>query len=848
MQKIRVFWFVLFVLVFLWSPTFAQQSPLPQHEGELVAVGLNDRVEVLRDSWGVPHIYASTLRDLYFAQGFTQAQDRWWQMEFFRHTGGGEIQELTGLNAGLMGTDVFLRTLGFREVAQRELEETYSAETVAALEAFAEGVNAYLESREPEALAVEYGVLGLTGVTVEITPWTAVDSIIWGKVMALDLSGNQSGERRLSRVYAAVDPALIEDWLVEWPYGDKPTILSAEDLPISDESLSAALPPVGAGIVGLDTTLAGGFEVEQLAALGLPVGDGIGSNNWVAGGSMTESGQPLMANDMHLGIQMPSIWYEVGLHCAPVSDACPLDVAGFALSPAPGVIAGHNADISWAFTNVGPDTQDLYQIRVNPENPLQYEYNGEWRDMTVREETLNFGNGADPVTFQVRVTHFGPIINDNALAEDGTLTGFNNEDPLALRWTALEPGTLFDGVRGLNQARDWDSFRAALQNWDTPAQNVIYADRQGNIGYQTPSRIPIRAADHTGLLPVPGWTDAYEWRGFIPFDLLPRVLNPERGYIQTANQAVVPLAYYDQLAEQLGGEFGADSNYFISQFWNYGYRGQRIDQLLQELAPHTVASFQAIHGDNLDVNAMEIMPYLADLSIDDAALAELRDWLLEWDFNMHKDSPHAALWGQFISALIEMTWNDQLMGTATAGSGDRWPTSLLMAEPEHAWWDDITTTDVIETRDDILRRAFEAASGATVEALGDDRESWTWGALHTATFISNPLGLSGIAPIERRVNRGPVASSGSSEVVNATSWAVGDFAVRGAPSERAIYDLSNWDNSVSMHTTGQSGHPDSVNYDDMIESWVNITYRPMPFSREAVEAAAVTTLVLVPGE
>jgi len=847
MKVLRIVSLFGLCLLLFGSIAQAQDGPLPQHDGELAVDGLQDQVEVLRDQWGVPHIYASNTHDLFFAQGFTHAQDRWWQMEFFRHIGSGAIQELTGQNAALMGTDLFLRTMGFREVAERELAESYDEAVVANLQAFADGVNAYISSREPAQLALDYSLLGLSGVSVELEPWTMIDSLIWGKVMSLDLSGNQGFERFYSALFADLDEAMIEDWLPEWPFGEKPTIVDEEDLPISEDTLATAYDAeIGAGIVGINTRLTGNFEVADLQAVGLPVGAGIGSNNWVAHGDITETGLPLMANDMHLGIQMPSIWYEVGLHCQPVSADCPFDVVGFALSPDPGVVAGHNQNISWAFTNVGPDTQDLYQIRVNPDNELQYEWNGEWRDMTVREETLNFGDDAEPVSFQVRVTHFGPIINDNQINDDGTLGGFNNEDPLALRWTALEPGTLFEGVMGLNSAGNWEEFREALSYWDNPSQNVIYADTEGNIGYQTPGRIPIRAADHTGLLPVPGWTDEYEWKGFIPFDNLPRVLNPARNYIASANQALVPLAYYDQLADQLGDEFGADSNYIIARFWDDGYRGERINELLEGLAPHTVATFQTIHGDNLDGSAREIMPFLADLQIEDTDLAEVRDWLLEWDFQMHKDSPYAALWGNVWVALTDNLWNDQLEGFSEAGGYDWWATTLLMNDAENIWWDDVATDDATETRDDILLAALSEGYAATVEALGEDRSAWAWGALHTVTFTSDPLGQSGIAPIENRFNRGPFPVSGTSNAVNATNWGYGDFSIGSGPSERVIYDLSNWDNSLSVHTTGESGHPDSENYDDMIEMWINIQYRTMVYSRTAVEDAAVATLVLMP--
>lgn len=693
---------LLVVVIFLLAAGIAgfltyrswTQGPLPQHDGEISVAGLNEQVEVFRDEWGVPHIFASNVYDLYFAQGYTHAQDRWWQMEFSRHTARGAIQELTGQSSALMGTDLFLRTLGFQQVAERELIESYDEDDIAILQAFADGVNAYLDNRSPENLALEYRLLGISGVSIDVQPWTPVDSLMWGKVMAYQLSRNQSQERLLSNLYGELDAELVDSWYVQWPFGNKPTIVWPEDLPLSEETLTARSQPrdiVGAGITGLNTAFTGNFDQESSPLF--VDGFGIGSNNWVVHGSLTESGMPLIANDMHLAIGMPSIWYEIGLHCQPVSDECPYDVVGFTFPANPGVVAGHNANIAWALTNVGPDTQDLYQLRINPDNELQYEWNGDWRDFEIRDETLSFGDGAEPVSFQVRMTHFGPVINDNQRDDDGNLLGFNNEDPLAMRWTALEPGTIFRAVNALNRAADWDDFREALSHWDVPSQNVIYADVEGNIGYQTPGRIPVRAGDHSGMLPMPGWTDEYEWRGYLPYENLPRIFNPERGYISTANQALVPLEFYDMLAEELGDEFGEDANFVISETWAYGYRGDRINQLIEELAPHTLETFQQMHGDNYNGSAAEILPLLADVPIEDDALADYRDWLLEWDYHMDMDNPHAALYAKFWAKLVSNIFNDRFgdITTASGNNNELLAVYLLMDEPQHPWWDDTTT-------------------------------------------------------------------------------------------------------------------------------------------------------------
>jgi len=822
------------------------RAPLPQHDGELRVAGLNDTVEILRDEWGIPHIYASNMHDLFFAQGYTQAQDRWWQMEFFRHVGSGTIEELVGKNSDLLATDIFLRSLGWRHVAEQEAEN-YDYETIAQLQAFADGVNAYIMSRDPGELALEYSVLGLTGIDIQIEPWTPVDSLTFAKIMAFELGFGGSTEELRSTLYELLGQEMTDQWLTPpWPYGEKPTIIQPEDLPITESTLTSQV-----------NSTTSPHEVDTLPIeniypdthLTSDDSSGLGSNNWVVSGSMTESGMPLLANDPHLGIQMPSIWYQIGLHYQPANGEPPRDVAGFTFAPSPGIVIGHNNFIVWGVTNVDPDVFDLYRIRVNPDNPLQYEWNGEWRDMTLYEETIRFGDGEEPITIQVRETHLGPIINDNHIDEetDG-ITGFNNEDPVALRWTALDPGTITQAIVGLNKATNWEEFRGALQYWDVPSQNFVYADVEGNIGYQTPGRIPIRAENHSGLLPVPGWTDEFEWQGFIPYDDLPRIFNPGRGYIVTANQALVPLEYYDQLAQELA----AGRNYVISHEWNYGYRGQRIVELLKEKAPHTIASFQAIQGDNKLISAEELMPYLASLQFADTELAEARDWLLEWDCQCNADSPQAALYAQFWAKLVDNLYSDQLGEEAQADgeSNEMWATFLLMEEPDNVWWDDITTEDVVETRDDILVRSFREGYANTVAALGENRNDWRWSELHTATFVSNPLGLSGIGLIENIVNRGPFATSGSTETINANRWTVssGDFTVSSLPSMRMVVDLGDLTQSVTVHTTGESGHPYSQHYDDMIDLWRNMEYYPMLWTREQVESATVNRLILNPGD
>lgn len=825
------------------------RGPLPVTNGTLNVAGLEAQVEVLRDDWGIPHIYASSPHDLFFAQGYTQAQDRWWQMEFSRHVGNGAIQELTGRTNSVMGTDLFIRTAGWRQAAERDvalLDET----ELAYVQAFADGVNAYITSRPADDLALEYRLLGLTGVNITIDPWTPVDSVVWGKVMAWNLTDTYGSDIDRAMLIDALGQDLYADFEPPFAYGDKPTILQAQDLPLTAESLTTARAgSLAAMVVPSSREAAGGIRRGDWVSAGADAG--IGSNNWVASGTMTTTGTPLLANDPHLGIQMPSIWYEVGLHCFPVSDTCPLDVVGFALPASPGVIIGHNGTIAWGVTNVGADVQDVYSLDINPDNPLQYRWDGAWRDMTVREETIRFGDGEPSVTIQVRETHLGPIINDNRYdRETGEIAGWNSQDPLVLRWTGHDAGTLFKSVLRLNVASNWEEFRAALSYWNLPAQNFVYADIEGNIGYQMPGSMPIRPGSRDGTVPTLAESDADVWQGYIPFDSLPRIFNPERDYIVTANQAVVPLEYYEQLAQELG-----DENYYMFSYsWSWGYRGQRINDLMEELKLHSPSTYQRIHGDNLNINAQEIAPFLADVQFEDSADAEARDFLLTWDYQNNADSAQAALFASFSVRLVDNLFNDQMPEDFRANVSELYAASLLVNEPDNVWWDDTRTSDAVETRDDILRRSFNEGLDALIAAQGSEPSAWSWGAFHTATWTSNPLGLSGIDLIEDMVNRGPFPVGGGGEIVNATGWGISydeddtyqTYEIRSLPSMRMILDPSQWDNSLSMHTTGQSGHPYSDDYNSMIQAWIDVNYHPMLWSRARVESAAADRLILSP--
>jgi penicillin amidase len=808
-RRHRGLWIGLLVLVILVGLVVGVGAILvrrqfPTVEGTISLPGIQAPVEVYRDGLGIPHIYASNPHDLFMAQGFIHAQDRFWQMEFSRRIGSGRLSEVLG-SAGL-DSDRFIRTVGWARTAAQELE-LLDPETRTALEGYAEGVNAYLSSTSRSRIGLEFVVFGLIGGDTSPEAWTPLNTLTWAKVMSWDLGGNMDDELLRARLAARVGTLALAELMP--PYSDEYPVIVPE--PLSEASLGAV--PLAA----YDTHFLG-------------FGPEVGSNNWVISGDRTETGMPLLANDPHLGIQMPSIWYEIGLHCEPVGPECPYNVVGSSFPGAAGVIIGHNDRIAWGVTNLGPDVQDLFIERINPENPDQYEVNGRWEDMEViREEILVAGQDEPEIVF-ARLTRHGPIINDVVGGEEEDWS-FGWE-PLALSWTALEPGTLMRSVLLLNRAQDWDQFREALSYWDVPSQNFVYADVDGNIGYQSPGRIPIRR-NGDGSMPVPGWNSQYEWVDTIPYDSLPRAFNPPDGYVVTANNAVVR----------------PDFPYLLTLDWDPGYRAQRIVELIQADDSISLADIQAIQGDNTPVWARLILPSILTLSSEDSRVAEALDLLRAWDGREVRDSAGAAVFESFRLHLVEAVFADELgediMSRALGSLMVALP--AMLENPEAVWFDDVATPEVRESRDEILLQALSGAVEDLTDTLGKNMGNWRWGDLHTATFENGSLGQSGIWPIERIFNRGPFEVDGSIATVNNTGYNPSEpFSVVVVPSYRQIIDVQDLSRSVSMHTTGQSGHPFHPHYNDMIDSWRNIQYHPMLWNREDVVAASTSHLTLTP--
>lgn len=816
--------------------------PVAETDGEVEVAGLSGEVEVLRDAHGIPQVYADTDADLLRAQGYVHAQERFFEMDVRRHVTSGRLSELFGEDS--LETDKMIRTMGWRRVAEQELA-IVDAETREALAAYAEGVNAYLDAHGSTEIAVEYTLLAAGGLAYEPEPWTPVDSLAWLKAMAWDLRGNMTDE--IDRVVASLDhtPEEVAQLYPDYPFDRHPPIVGSggvvdgvfEQNASGNATRNPRRPAYSREMVD---ALAGVRDTVAAMPDLMGRGDGIGSNSWVVDGEHSATGAPLLANDPHLAVGMPGIWMQMGLHCRETTPDCTLDSSGFTFSGVPGVIIGHNADIAWGFTNLGPDVTDLYLEKVEGDTWIQ---DGEPRPLEIRTETIEV-RGEDDVELRIRETAHGPLVSDvsqelssvgaNAPVDEVDPTGRGNGYAVALQWTALEPGTTADAILALNRAGDWDEFRAAAADFAVPAQNLVYADREGHIGYQAPGRIPIRKSGNDGRMPAEGWVSANDWTGdHVPFDGLPSVLDPEEGFVVTANQAVA----------------GPDYPYFLTSDWDRGYRSARIRQVLEEEGELSVDEMTRLQLDSANPMAPTLVPYLLDVpDLPSAYYRDGQELLADWDFSQPADSAAAAYYNVVWSNLLRLTFHDELREDVRPEGGDRWfgVVEPLLADPAGPWWDDVDTEEV-ESRDDILRQAMMDARDEMTREQALDPDQWTWGHLHRLDLHSSTLGESGIAPVERLLNRDGYEVGGGSSTVDATAWdATEGYGVTSAPSMRMVVSLADLDRSRWINLTGVSGHPGSPHYADQTELWATGRYLPWVFSRDAVEAAAEDTLTLLP--
>jgi penicillin amidase len=646
--------------------------------------------------------------------------------------------------------------------------------TKRALDSFARGVNAFIETHNG-SLPLEFTILGY-----KPSPWTPADSISIAKILGWGLSMNWEAELLRASIVKNLGKEAAMDLMPTYP-PDHPLII-------------------------------GELRISSPAPL-LPCS--LASNNWVVDGTKSVTGKPLLANDAHLPIQMPSIWYENHLVGAG------FDVIGASLPGIPGVVIGHNRHIAWGMTNVGADVQDIYIEKINPENPYQYRYEDRWEDMEVIIEEIEVKGRDEPEICEVLITRHGPIITP-------VLEGV--ERPLALRWIGHEPGRVTKGALLLNRARNWEEFLEAMRCWDLPSQNFVYADVMGNIGYFMAGKIPIRAKGN-GLAPVPGWTGEYEWVGFIPFEDLPSLYNPETHYIATANNRVI----------------GDDYPYLITLDWAIGDRAARIVELLTAEGKLSLEDFQAMQADAFSAQKKELAKLIVALNPQEEMQKKAIEYVRGWDGECDEESVAATIVQAFYAALIRNIFADELGEDFSTYIERRFFHDLalkrVMEAPDSPWFDDVTTPER-ETFKEIIEASFSEAVESLREELGDDINGWRWGRLHVATFV-HPLGK--VKPLDKLFNRGPVGVRGDGSTLCRSAYNPDKpFSVKHVATYRQIVDLADLGRSVSIHSTGQSGQPFHKHFADMLDAWRDVEYHPMLFDRESIEANKEGLLILIP--
>ena len=775
------------------------RGTLPQTDGTLAIAGLGHEVRIERDAHGIPTIRSASAEGAMFGLGYAHAQDRLWQLETHRRIGSGRLAEAFGPPA--LETDRFLRALGVRRAATAQWAKA-SPDVRAAILAYTAGVNAVVQGGRQNRPA-EFLILGL-----QPEPWTPVDSIAWAIMMAWDLGGNWSTELLRMRLALRMPVDKINELVPPYP-GERP--LATADY----AALFRALKVDG--------------RLGQQALLAAPESgiEGVGSNNWVVHGSHSETGKPLLANDPHLKLSAPALWYFARL------DAPGLKVAGATMPGLPFVVLGQNERVAWGFTNTGPDVQDLYLERIKPDDANRYETPDGWLAFDSVEEVIKV-KGADDVRIVARSTRHGPVISDAGVAAGLTGPAEKPAYALAMRWTALDvDSTTFDAGLALARARSVDDFIAASARYQAPMQNMVVADVDGHIGMVAAGRVPLRKPENDlkGQVPSPGWDARYDWAGFVEPTATPRETDPARGWIATANQRI----------------HGADYPHYLTNEWAVPYRMQRIEQLLAARPRHDLQSLRAIQADQLSLATVRLLPFIRQAKSAHPLAAAAQQRLAAFDGTMAADQAAPLIFWAWARHLAEGLFADDLGQAGKHGSlgGRSYRDALegVLERDDAAWCDDRTTT-AVETCAQQIDAALTKALDELHAAHGAEVAAWRWGDAHIARSEHRPF--SRVKALARWFElRTPVG--GDTYTVNVSRVNLRPdpttqelYLDEHGPSLRALYDLGDLAQSRVMHSTGQSGNPFSPLYRSVVEPWTRVEYVPL------WSAPTVSTLVLQP--
>lgn len=766
-----------------------KHGAIPQYRGEISFKELGSNVTVFRDERGMPHIYAENEHDLYFAVGYIMSQERLWQMDLIRRATSGRLSEIFG--ASYVQTDLFLRSLGISEKSKMVIDNA-DATILESIGSFTDGVNAYI-GNAGKKLPPEFRILGY-----KPDQWKREDVANIIGYLGWDLAGGNLATdifnyRLIKKLGYEKAGELIPDW-----QADSTSVFPGFRLP--DDKLKEALTFIS--------------SMDQLKSLG--IASFSGSNNWAVSGKKTETGKPVLSNDMHLDLTAPGIWFQM-------HQVIPgkLNVTGVAVPGEPVIVAGHNERIAWGMTNLMVDDVDLFSEKINPDNNDQYFFEGEWKNMEERKEIIKIKGGkAD--TANIKFTHRGAVISDFRDINDAVLS---------MRWSGYDMSDELKAVYMLNRAANWEDFRSALKNFNSISQNFAYADVDGNIGLNTGGGVPVRKG--YGSIIRTGETAEFDWKGYVPFDQLPFSFNPENGYISSANNKTV----------------SSDYPYYISFRFALPYRINRIREMLTEKEKLGIDDFKRMITDQHSSYAGLVTPRILSLK---ARLTEMSTvetdafaTLATWDYDMNRDLVAPAVFEFFTGSLAKNLLGDELsdlFGQIPGPFRDYYIYRILEKGPDH-WVDDINTSQV-ETLDDIILKSFKDGVKRLSDSYGTEVSKWKWGNIHKFS-LDHPMATVKIIDRIFKLSSDKVGVGGSNHTVCPYTYKEG-FIVTAGASERHIFNTADWDESYTVIPTGASGIPGSEFYSSQTKTYLEGKFYKDAFSEKAVKASAIYTLVLKP--
>jgi penicillin amidase len=798
-KKLKIAGIVLIVLLAIAAIAGAllvrsvARRGLPDYDATVPLSDISQEVIVYRDAYGIPHVYAQTEDDLYRAVGYCMAQDRLWQMDLLRRICTGRLAEIFGED--LMETDLLMRSLRIPEKSRMVLERTDGIH-VNALQAFASGVNQYIEAHQKK-LPPEFSIL-----RYKPEKWLPEHSLHLVGYMAWDLSLAWSTEVLLDKIQRQFGKAKAKELLPDMTFFH-----------------TLVYPELGSKLAHLDLDRTLLKANRQLRRLGLEIFSG--SNNWAVSGDRSVTGKPILANDMHLGLNSPGIWYQ--MHQSVEGG---LNVSGVVLPGQPFIVAGHNDRIAWGFTNVMVDNTDLYLEKLDPDHHDRYELNGEWKKLQVQKEEIKI-KGGGVVQDELRFTHRGPIISRFHEIDDSAIS---------LRWIGNDYSDELRTIYLLNRAGNWDEFKDAIRTFISVSQNTVYADVEGNIGLYCAAGVPIHKGGETCAI-FPGWTDEYDWQGMVPFEELPHSFNPENGFVSSANN------------NTMSGEYP----YYISRWFALPYRIDRIREMLAAKDKLSIEDFKRMQADQRSKLVEMIRDSIVSEVEGSEDLTDLERKTLEmlsiWDGVLVPTSPEAVVFENFLGLLLEDLFLDELGEELYA---DFISSSLLyeyaihrfFGKKDSLWCDDLGTEGVKETFPTIVQKSFKDAVSDLEVEQGSDPKGWQWGKLHQLT-LAHPLGRVKLLDWLFKFNSGPYEVGGSYHTVCYYSYPFSNpFGVTVGASHRHIFPLDNWDESLTVIPTGVSGIPASPHYCDQTELYVANQYQSDYFSKDLVQKNARYRMVI----